>query len=409
MSLRLPLFVALLWLTATGFAGEISWEKIGHYDVTRLKEILTTEAGVFNPGAPEYSLPTNNVTLYRVIYSSVIPEQDNRRITASGLVAIPDTSKREGVVATRKLPMISYQHGTVFGKEDVPSFPENSYEARLMVAQFAGHGYVVIAPDYFGLGKSDGKEGYVVVRSQQQACMDFLSAAQQLLAKENIIPTTLFLSGWSQGGFVTQAFLQRLEQERMSVTAAATVAGPSDPFAFISGFLTFPRKVDASWRSILFILLPFSYEQYFNIPGLAQSFIKPEAYDLARRIYLRKDVTSKDLPDGIAGLVREEYYDPTFFAESAFGRLLRQVTPYRWVFRTPIHMYYSENDEILRPAQARLAENYQQSLGNDKVVAISIGEKLNHRGAFAHAAPKWKAWFDKLQTHADGQPSNSPE
>jgi len=390
--MRWGVFLFFLLFAQSLFSADVSWKKIGHYDVDRLKEVLTKEAEVFNPGAPTYVEPIHGATLYRITYQSVIPEQNNRRITATGLVAIPDGMDAKGNV--RHLPVISYQHGTVLGKQDVPSFPENSYEARLLIALFAGHGYVVIAPDYFGLGESVGKEAYIVVGSQQQSCMDFLAAAKQMLADENIAPTALFLGGWSQGGFVTQAFLQRLEQMGMPVAAAATVAAPSDPFAFINGFLHFPRAIDPSWRSILFINLAFAYENYYGVPGLASSFIKPESYALAKRIYLREGVTVKDLPDGLDHLVREEYSDPVYFAETMFGRLLREAQPYRWVYQTPMKMYYSEADEILRPTQARLATHYQQSMGNDKVSAILIGETLNHRGAFAHAVPEWKTWFD---------------
>lgn len=104
-------------VTSPLFAQEAIWEKIGHYDVGRLEKILTSEAEIFNSGAPEYSKPTSGVTLYRVVYSSVIPEKDNARIMASGLVAIPDAQGDKNT--PRALPVVFYQHGTVFGKEDV--------------------------------------------------------------------------------------------------------------------------------------------------------------------------------------------------------------------------------------------------------------------------------------------------
>lgn len=394
--------LALLLFARVLCAAEVTWEKVGHYDVERLSRILTTEAAEFNPDPPAYTEPQTSVTLYRVTYPSVVPEQGNRRIMATGLVAIPDASRVEGVPGDRFLPIVSYQHGTVFGKQDVPSFPEKSYEARLMAAQFAAQGYVVIAPDYFGMGASDEKEAYAVVQSHQQACMDLLDAAKPLLKAEKIAPSALFLGGWSQGGFVTEAFLQRLEREGIPVRAAATAAGPSDLFAFLNGFLQFRREMDAGWTNIIFIYLPFAYENYYNIPGLAESFFTPESHDLARRIYMRDpSVTPGDIPADITSLVRKEYFDPVYFAESALGRLLGEAQPYRWVFQTPLKAYYSGADEAVRPAQAQLASNYQRAIGNDKVASILIGEKLNHRGAFAHAVPEWKKWFDSLLRRDD--------
>ncbi|MFX9069611.1 hypothetical protein ABTN30_20090, partial [Acinetobacter baumannii] len=84
---------------------------------------------------------------------------------ASGLVAVPDTGGGS-------FPMVSYQHGTVYGKQQVPSFAEQSPETQLMLAQFAGQGYVLIGADYFGLGESDEPEGYMVKASHQQATYD---------------------------------------------------------------------------------------------------------------------------------------------------------------------------------------------------------------------------------------------
>ena len=64
-------------------------------------------------------------------YSSVIPERGNKPTIASGLLAIPEDSGTS-------LPLVSYQHGTVYGKQEVPSFPQQSPETQLMIAQFAG-------------------------------------------------------------------------------------------------------------------------------------------------------------------------------------------------------------------------------------------------------------------------------
>ena len=46
------------------------------------------------------------------------------------------------------LPMLSYQHGTVYGKTEVPSFPDQSGETQLALALFAAQGYLVIGADY---------------------------------------------------------------------------------------------------------------------------------------------------------------------------------------------------------------------------------------------------------------------
>jgi len=152
-------------------ASGVQYEFLDRWDVSRLNQILEAETPKFAGIPVTYSPARNAVRLYRVTYSSVIPERGNKPTSATGLVAIPDT-------ADTSFPMVSYQHGTVYGKQEVPSFPEQSPETKLMIAQFAGQGYVVIGADYFGMGLSEEPEGYMVKGSHQQATYDMLVAGR---------------------------------------------------------------------------------------------------------------------------------------------------------------------------------------------------------------------------------------
>jgi pimeloyl-ACP methyl ester carboxylesterase len=374
-------------------AGAASYQRIGRYTVEQLNAVLTTEIPELFGDRVAYTPATSAVVLYRVSYPSVIPERHNRPTTASGLVAIPETD-------AKALPVVSYQHGTVYGKEDVPSFPEKSFETRLVLAQFAGQGYVVIAPDYFGMGTSPEDEGYGMLPSHQQACLDLHRAALAVLSREGIAPTALFLAGWSQGGLTTLAFLEAAEREGLAVTAAATASGPADGLALLGGTLFAPRPIDASWGATLFPLTAFAFERYHGIPGLAEGLFTPEAYPLARRFYEKETLTDAEraIVLDLHRLIRPEFFDPQAFAQSAYGRLVATMHPYRWPVRTPLRMYYGGADEVVRPELARLPMLYQQALGNTKVEAISAGDDANHRKTFGRAVAKWKAWFDERRS-----------
>jgi hypothetical protein len=217
----------------------ISYMFIGRWDVDRLNQILTADTPKFFGVNVAYTPARNAVKLYRVTYASVIPERGNKPTVATGLLAVPDTG-------AASFPMLSYQHGTVYGKQEVPSFPDQSPETQLMLAEFAGQGYVMVGADYFGMGLSDEPEGYVVKASHQQATYDLLIASRAVLDHMGVSTPKLFLGGWSQGGFVTMAFLEKLEDSGVPVAAAATASAPVDAFALVSGALDFPRKIDAS-------------------------------------------------------------------------------------------------------------------------------------------------------------------
>jgi hypothetical protein len=131
-------------MESLSISNAVYYELIGRYDISRLNNILNVEIPAATGTKESYTPAKNAVKLYRITYPSVIPEQNNRPTMASGLIAIPD-------VTDKHLPVISYQHGTVMEKEQVPSFPEKSFETRLMIAQFAAQGYVVFGADYFGM------------------------------------------------------------------------------------------------------------------------------------------------------------------------------------------------------------------------------------------------------------------
>lgn len=366
----------------------VSYEYLDRWDVNRLNQILTVDTPKFAGIPVTYTPATNAVKLYRVTYSSVVPERDNKPIIASGLLAIPD-------IAGTSFPMVSYQHGTVYGKQEVPSYPEQSPETQLMIAQFAGQGRIVIGADYFGMGASTEPEGYMVKRSHQQATADMLQAGRAVLDQMKLGAPKLYLAGWSQGGFVTMALLEKLESTGVAVVATATASAPVDVSVALNGFLNFPRKNDASWVTTLFILSAFSFENYYGIPGLARALINDDAYEISRKAYQRQPYNAADVPTDLQKLIRPEYFNSQYFAASAYGRLVAEANSYRWVIKTPVRNYYGESDEVISVGLGQLAMTYQRAIGsgNPQVEAVSTGP-TTHRGTFATAVPQWKAWFD---------------
>ena len=186
----------------------VQYQLIGSWDLSKLDKVFKVElaeflstssmgAKAFNDSFPLAKYPVN---LYRVRYNSVIPEFGNQPTVASGLVVIP----RNGLDS---MPVVMYQHGTVFSKTEVPSFPDNSEETKIMIARFASQGYIVIGADYFGRGISDLPDSYLVNSSTQQACVDMLFAARSIFAAMKLKPGKFFISGWSQGGWATMTYL----------------------------------------------------------------------------------------------------------------------------------------------------------------------------------------------------------
>lgn len=417
-------------------------------DLDELRNVLNVESKAFVAATdpppsyvpPAYEQPRCAVDLHKITYNSVVPEHGNRPTTATGLVAIPVPSASEAVAGGPVArPMVSYQHGTVYGLHEVPSYAFSmdratpgsmgAFETRLAVAQFAGQGFVVIAADYFGMGDSTEPDAYAVKGSEQQATLDLLRRSSGLIEAEEVEVSHLLLSGWSQGGLVTMAFLEALEREGIAVTGASTASAPSDLLGATSTLLFNRRDAssptpDAPWINTILMIAAFSYEGYHARPGLAFHFLNPEFYEAARRVYTRDydlldfDRSNGDLlvyvaegdhnpiriPADLTRLLRPECFDPhavagagpRFYPFTEIARFFRDASAYQWVMRTPVQLNYGTNDEAFSTEVALIAFHYQGIINKTSpIVAVPV-EGGNHRGTFLTAVDRQRYWFNLL-------------
>jgi pimeloyl-ACP methyl ester carboxylesterase len=374
----------------TAVASGVQYQYLGAYDIARLNKIMTTERTEFSDFKADYPPARYPVKLYRIVYSSVIPERNNRPTVASGLLAVPETGNAA-------MPVVSYQHGTVFTKTAVPSHPEESMETRLTIARFAGQGYLVLAADYFGKGLSAEPDSYLVKAATQQACLDFLFAARAVSAELNITMGPLFLSGWSQGGWSTMVFLNKLESLNIPVKAAAVASAPVDLFAIINRWIHAPEAIDAVYLPGLIALQANAYEEYHQIPGLAAAVIKPEYQPAARDLYLNRigwEEFRAKTPAKIGDFVRSDFVQSSSVGDHPYSQLLQAGQAYRWRGVTPIHSYYGGIDEVVPEYIAALPAGYQAIMGGAKATAVAAGPQADHRGTFVYGLLHQKDWFD---------------
>jgi pimeloyl-ACP methyl ester carboxylesterase len=417
--------LAFSWSSAHAEGAQFKFLKT--VKISELNAMLNAERTAFLAGATEgdgYVLPppskaTNAVDLYTVRYYSKSPELNDREMLASGLLAIPS-----GTV-NRKLPLIAYMHGTVFGKYEVPSFAfrqqnpsgephyDQAYETRYMVALFAGNGYAVMAPDYFGLGAGAlENDAYMMKQSTAQGAFDLYRDVKGFLATKDIAPSHVFVSGWSQGGLNTTGFLELLEQKGVNVRAAFTAASPNDPYAMLNAVAFHPRAADAPWMSAILGLSAFSCENYMGPEGLAREIINPKYYADMKKIY------DKTLGGPLAlyqllvkwqqeqltfvDFFRSTYRNPTALATSAYGECMGLSETYRREFKTPLRMYYGSSDEVIRPLIGLLGADYQQRITDSpdappssKIKAFEV-EGAGHRRTFISGAVAAKSWMDGM-------------
>lgn len=381
----------------------VKFDSIGYYSKGRVQAIVDSVLDVFlesgSMKATEFRSQLESakqgVKLYKVAYTSVVPEMKNKAVTAYGLVAIPDNVQPGA-------PVLSYQHGTVWSHDWSPSNPDGSIETQFVISQFASQGYIVIAADYFGVTPgSDLPNSYCVKNSTIQACSDMLDAAQQMLKQKNITTGKLFLHGWSQGGFSTDLFLRHLEQENVPVAAAVTASGPSDPFTFVRKLVNEPSKYQAPYTVGIASSIVFAYESYNGTNDYPRSAIKPQYYEDVRKFYALEMSAAEffsKVPLRFDSLYTQQFINDSKTGSGPFWKAIKAADAYNWHVRTPYRAFYSDRDEYIFADVSRKVVDYQSNYGGSTTAqAIDAGPNADHRAVYLVSIIQCKPWFDSLK------------
>ncbi len=165
--------------------------------------------------------PRYDVSNHRLIYHTI--DGQGRPIRASGLVSVP--LKAPGAPS----PVLSYQHGTLFNDARAPSNHAVASEVAVVMASL---GYIVVAADYVGYGVSRGAaHPYLLAEPSAAAVLDLLTAAQTWRQQAGIADNgQLFLTGYSEGGYVTLAAHRAMQRDASPhlrhLVASVAGAGP---------------------------------------------------------------------------------------------------------------------------------------------------------------------------------------
>lgn len=378
----------------------VAYEYLATYTTTKLDSIMHDEIETYMHGStmpldslrPGFLSPKHAVRLYRVWYPTIVPEMDSLATVATGLVAVPETGQST-------LPMVSYQHGTVFGKYEVPSHPDSTTEVKIMLAQFGGQGYIVIGADYIGLGLSDLPNSYIVRESTNRATVGMLDAAREVLASLGVTPSHLFLHGWSQGGWTTMQLLRALEERNETVTASGAAAAPVDLFSSVNRWLNNTTEKFAFWLPAAATNLMWAWDAYV-LPGVAAEAIRPEYLEITRK-FARFEVGYVDaylpnVPMVVQEVLRPEFSVTGFSGRTPFWRYAEEGQAYRWRSVTPLRVFYGGSDEAVAPGQGPLVQSTQEMYGNYNAIAVPAGASADHRATYVFSTGYLKTWFDSF-------------
>jgi hypothetical protein len=365
-------------LSKIDFKGEVvKIETLGNY--SRLKAYLILKLAKV-PGKVE---TTCGFYLYRISYKT--RNFNNDETLVSGLLAIPHGKIFKGI--------LSYQHGTTTERGEAPSKP--STEGIGISCLFAGNEYIVLIPDYIGLGISQEIPTYMHTQSTVKAVIDFLMTGNKIIRQltEEKNPN-LYLLGFSQGGSVTASVQRELEINNitgLTLKASACIAG-----AYNLKDISINYAI-ANKSTMYLGYIANSYAHIYNQD--LSSLIKNEYVNLIPTLY--DGSKSVDFIEKILPKEPDSLYNQKMIADikaensNWFTIALGQNETYKWKPITRIRLFYGTKDVDVSPQDAISAYNYMKNSGGN-VELINSGN-YDHTGSLIHSLPEIQKWFNDIK------------
>lgn len=155
----------------------------------------------------------------------------NEATNATAAIMVPTGAD---VACGGQRPVVLYAHGTTAAKAyNLAKWTDSTQpaagEGLMIAAMFAAQGYIVVAPNYAGYDKSTlPYHPYLDGDQQGKDMVDALTAARKTFSGIDANDAgSLFITGYSQGGYVAMAAHREMQATGKTVTASAPLSAPS--------------------------------------------------------------------------------------------------------------------------------------------------------------------------------------
>jgi pimeloyl-ACP methyl ester carboxylesterase len=328
--------------------------------------------------AAKYSLK-----VYEILYYT--KHADGRLVKASGLLYVPEDDPKSS-------PLLIYNHGS-YACRDIYF---NGKDEQVICMAFATDGYVVLCPDYIGMGEGEGNQMLLNASTEAGATVDMLLAIQSLLPTLPArLSKTLFLAGYSQGGHASMAtyrLLQEKYKDRFPVTAASPMSGPYD----VEGTVYNARLLPNENPVYLMLLLASYYESRDSMSQMGRALVHP--YDSIIPPLMNgewpEEVINSLLPDTCMKCVKPDLFKEFENVNSPLRQYLRANNVYDWRPESPTELCYCMHDEQVPYRNSLTAYNAMKKNGSTTVQTWLVGRKFRHINCASFAVVYTKMFFD---------------
>jgi len=386
---------------------------------TLSKEMI--QASLDQQGIDQQAL--DSIESYVIKYKT--KDARGKEVIASGLITIPEAKTLKAFIegykaATGKdfsLSIVSDQHGTIFENSEAPSVAASTtHFPNQLATLFTGvAGFMTVQPDYLGYGENNGTvHPYIVEEPSANATVDMIKAAIAFANTMGLpINGQVFLSGYSEGGYVTMAAAKEIQNNHPDIhmMAVAPMAGPYDVEQMGLGALKAPQMAFPPFLADIVYaysaiyddinLSDVVYDQYAAIiPTLFDGKHNgTEIYMALPNVY----VNGTQSPDT---LFKKTFIDDYIAGTNNKLRVhFRENSVIDWTPQVPMKLYHCTNDQIIPYALSELAYGTFTQRGSKSVELQPINTVDDnatdplyvHRECASVAYPQVIAWFDKVR------------
>ncbi|MEZ5083502.1 MAG: lipase family protein [Bacteroidales bacterium] len=334
-------------------------QSLGIFSPADIQQLFDA-ANVTIPFSLEYSVEVLSIEYYSV-------DKDDNLTKVSGAFLIPQ--------GTTNLPLLSMQHGTETKADRVASVsPTNSTEGMVGLIS-ASLGYFTLVPDYIGFGVSNMTHPYMHMASIVPSVIDFMKAGKDYASENQItLNGKVFLTGYSEGGFVTLGTQKAIEEQyanEFTLTAVAPCAGPYD----LKGMTDTIFRAN-NYGNVAYIAYYFNaYNDIYGWNRLADIFQEPYNGTVPGLFDGSKtwgEIISQ-LSTSFSNLI-----NPGFVTsynngnEPAVLAALEENTLLDWTPYAPIHFFHGDADEIVPYQNVLTAIEKFTSIGAQNMLLTTI-------------------------------------
>lgn len=359
----------------------ISFELINEISKDNAQQLL--DSYVSNSPSCPYDLE-----MYKLEYETI--NQFNQIDIASGAIVVPKNQLEFYSFAI-------FHHGTEVRK--LSTYSESGNFDILPV--WLGSTYVTLLPDYLGLGSSSVFHPYQINLPSATSSVDMIYAAKQFCNIKDIHTNEqIFITGYSEGGYVsaaTQKMIEESHSEDLSIAASALCAGAYDMSGTMFDLMVSNEEYGEPYY-LPYIL--FAYQDSYNILDSVSDFFSPEYSDTL--IQLFNGHHSGGAINNIMPSIPVEAMNPDLVAAAVndinhpLRVRLRENDLYDWKPESPTNLIHSYQDELVPYQNSEIA--YQKFIENG---ATDVDLTLVNYGYHQEAAPNILIgsyyWFEQFR------------